>query len=120
MSLFTFATVLAVAVFTAWWLVNAAYDADNQTGCDMDTADRIRHATRCRPGYTLPMPGVSRACRPAHDTVRAFYGALPDHVPHAVDNRPTFLPFGAALLFVVDHPGWRLRYIGGNWRCVRG
>ena len=26
---------------------------------------------------------------------------------------------GDALLFVADHPGWRLRYLQGGWRVTR-
>lgn len=117
MTTLIFSTLLVI--FAAWWLVNAAYDADTGSSGDEQTADRIRHATRCRVGYTPPVPGVTRACRPAHDTVKAFYASLQDHVPHAVDNRPTFLPFETALAYVADHPGWRLRKIGPDWRVIR-
>lgn len=28
-------------------------------------------------------------------------------------------PLEAALLFVAEHPGWRLRYLQGDWRIIR-
>lgn len=68
-----------------------------------------------------PHPATPATAPPAaHDAVKAFYATLPDHLPHAVDNRPTFLPLEAAILFVADHPGWRLRYLQGRWRVISG